>query len=397
MNVFQDKHRIFLTCAKGVAPFLAAEVRALGLPVIEEIDAGVETEGSGSDAMRLNLVLRTGQRVLYHLLDFTAHSAEDLYSSTWNVPWEEILLPDGYFTVTSSVFHETIRDTRFATLRCKDAVVDRMREKFGRRPNSGSEQRGAALFLFWHGRRARLFLDTSGEPLARRGYRKIPLGAPMQETLAAAVMLGTGWNGRDPFVNPMCGSGTLAIEAALIALGRAPGLLRSGYAFQHVVGFDEAAWKEMRSKARVAAARKPAGRIIATDRSFTAVEAAKQNAKTAGVDPIIEFSQCDFSETPIPEGGGAVVLNPDYGERQGELGELAELYHRIGDFLKSRCQGYLGHVFTGNLDLAKRIGLRCARRQTFFNGAIECRLLSYELYSGTRRAGPLAPAAAPPT
>jgi putative N6-adenine-specific DNA methylase len=212
----------------------------------------------------------------------------------------------------------------------------------------------------------------------------IPLKAPMQETLAAAVVLASAWVGSGNFINPMCGSGTLAIEAALIALGRAPGLLRSNYGFMHLKGFDESSWKVLRRKIRADSKDWLSGRIIATDIGQQAVEAAKKNAMTAGVDRFIEFGVCDFSQTPVPANGGVIILNPEYGERMGEIENLKETYGKIGDFFKKKCQGYKGYIFTGNLDLAKKVGLRTNRRITFFNGPIECRLLEYDLYEGSK-------------
>jgi 23S rRNA G2445 N2-methylase RlmL len=183
----------------------------------------------------------------------------------------------------------------------------------------------------------------------------------------------------------MCGSGTLAIEAALLGLGKAPGLLRPNFAFMHLRGFDADAWEDLRKKARSAARKRFDGRIIVTDRSSDAVTAARKNAITAGVDHLMEFSVCDFAETPIPEGDGAVLLNPEYGERLGEVRRLEDTYHRIGDFFKQKCQGYMGYVFTGNAHLAKQIGLRPKRKIPFYNTTLDCRLLEYELYAGTRK------------
>jgi putative N6-adenine-specific DNA methylase len=270
-------------------------------------------------------------------------------------------------------------------VKCKDAVVDRIKEKRGRRPDTGSERDKVVIHLYWKSNQCQVFLDTSGEPLSRRGYRMIPLKAPMQETLSAAVVLATGWSGGRNFINPMCGSGTLAIEAALIALGRAPGLLRNNYGFMHLKGFDDSSWKALRRKIRAEAKDQLNGRIIATDISQQAIEAGKKNAMTAGVERFIEFGVCDFSETPVPGGGGMVILNPEYGERMGEIEKLTGIYRGIGDFFKKKCNGYTGYVITGNLDLAKKVGLRTKRRILFYNGPIECRLLEYDLYEGSRK------------
>jgi putative N6-adenine-specific DNA methylase len=385
MSFWTRKSRIVITCAKGVPPFLKQEIISLGFPVLSEGKAEVETEGTMEDTQKLNLLIRTGQRILFLLESFNAKTPDELYKRMSRISWEDYIPEDSYFSVTSSVHNPTIKDSRFANVKCKDAVVDRIKDKRGRRPDTGPQRDRIVIHLYWKSNFCQIFLDTSGEPLSRRGYRMIPLKAPMQETLAAAVVLATGWMGNGNFINPMCGSGTLAIETALIALDRASGLLRSNYGFMHLKGFDESSWKTLRRKTRAAAKDKLNGRIIATDISQQAIEAAKKNAMTAGVERFIEFGVCDFSETPVPDGGGVVILNPEYGERLGEMEELKKTYREIGDFFKKKCNGYTGYVFTGNLDLAKKVGLRTKRRIPFFNGPIECRLLEYDLYEGSRR------------
>lgn len=387
MTDWKRKSKILITCPKGIPPRLAGELLALGFPILAEEEAVVKTEGPLADTMLLNLHLRTGHRVLYHLTDFPAENPEELYRNLRKLPWEEILHERGehaYLCVTSTADTASISDARFVNRKAKDAIVDRMLEKCAVRPDSGPDRDRAVVHVFWKGSAVSLYLDTSGEPLSRRGYRKIPLAAPMQETLAAAVILSTGWNGRRNFINPMCGSGTLAIEAALFAEGKAPGLLRSNYGFIHLRGFDPAAWRAIRAAAHNAQ-RETAARIIATDIDPRAVAAARQNARTAGVEQRIEFSVCPFQETPIPERGGVVVLNPPYGERTGDFPALTGLYRQIGDFFKQSCSGYRGYIFTGNTALGKQVGLRTTRRTPFFNGEIECRLLEYELYAGSRR------------
>lgn len=385
MSVFSQKSKIVITCAKGIPSFLKEEVLSLGFPILSEGIASVETEGTMDDAMRLNLFIRTGQRVLFLLEAFSAKNPDELYRKISRMRWEDYIPEDDYICVTSSVDTPTIKDSRFANLKCKDAIVDRIKERRGRRPDAGPERDRIVVHLYWKGDLCQVFLDTSGEPLSKRGYRKIPLKAPMQETLAAAVVLATGWKDNGNFINPMCGSGTLAIEAALIALNRAPGLLRSNYGFMHLKGFNEPSWNVMRKKIKALTKNSLKGKIIATDIRQEAVEAAKKNAATAGVEHWIEFGVCDFSETPVPEGGGVVILNPEYGERLGKVEELNETYKGIGDYFKKRCKGYRGYIFTGNLDLAKKVGLRTKRRVPFFNSNIECRLLEYDLYEGSRK------------
>lgn len=379
------KSRILITCSKGIPPILSQELAGLGYPVLAAGNAGVETEGEMLDAMVMNLRIRTGHRVLMELAEFRATGPDELYRGVRSIPWESFIPDDGYLCVTSSVQMESIRDQRFASLKCKDAIVDRIKERKGRRPDSGSDRSRAVVHLYWAEGVAAVYLDTSGEPLSRRGYRKIPLAAPMQETLAAAVVLATGWTGEGSFVNPMAGSGTIAVEAALISLNRAPGLLRTNFGFMHLIGYDEGQWNALRDEARKTMRKELPARIIATDIDPTAVEAAKKNATTAGVDRLIEFGVCDFAETTVPAGGGAVVMNPEYGERLGDAEQLEALYAGIGDFLKQKCQGYRGYVFTGNPALAKKIGLKTKRKIPFWNGGIECRLLEYDVYLGTKR------------
>ncbi len=378
------KSRILITCAKGIPPLLAEELRELGFPVLSQHLSGVETEGSLAETLGLNLHIRTGHRVLLQLKELTASNADALYQELLSIPWEEYLPADGYLCVTSSVENETIRDARFASLKCKDAIVDRIKQKTGRRPDSGPLRDRSVVHLFWKDDRAIVYLDTSGEPLSRRGYRKIPLAAPMQETLAAAVVLSTGWTGSGNFINPLCGSGTLAIEAALLAYKRAPGLLRSNFGFMHLRGFDQRGWDELRLAAERRLTPPATARIIATDIEPRAVEAARKNAAAAGVERAIEFSQCDFRRTTLP-GSGIIVMNPPYGERMGDLAALEVLYRDIGDFLKQECTGYQAYLFTGNPSLAKRVSLKPTRSLPFHNSGIECRLLEYELYAGTKK------------
>ena len=379
------KSRLLITCAKGITPFLKEELLRLGFPVLSETVAGVATEGTLDDTLRLNLLLRTAHRVLFLIRDFIARDADELYRAMSEIPWEEYISEDGYVCVTSSVDNPGIRDTRFANVKCKDAIVDRIRKKRGKRPDSGPDQDRAVVNLYWKGDQCSVYIDTSGEPLSRRGYRKIPMAAPMQETLAAAVILATGWNGSGHFVNPMCGSGTLAIEAAFIALNRAPGLQRINYGFLHIKGYNEQLWNDLRAQAKKEAGKTLHCRIVATDISREAVDAARRNAATAGVEHLIEFAVCDYSETSVPQGSGIIILNPEYGDRMGRINELESVYAGIGDFFKQKCRGYTGYIFTGNADLAKKVGLRAKRRIPFFNGRIECRLLAYELYEGSRK------------
>lgn len=386
MQLFSTSQRIIITCHKWLSPALQQEVTALGFPVVRAFPTGVELMGTVSDCIRLNLNLRCASQVMYSLKSFSCDSPDELYRQLVTLPWETWIDPAGYFSVTSNVFHPTIQTNLFANLRVKDAVVDRMREKTGKRPSTGAELSGAVVYLFWKQEEAEIFLDTSGETLAKHGYRKLPGKAPMLEALASATILSTKWDQQAPFINPMCGSGTLAIEAALIASNRRPGLLRSNYAFMHFTGYQPAMYEAERKRLEEQIKHIPNIQIIASDRSDLAVTTSKTNAAAAGVADMIRFELCDFEKTTIPQNlPGVVMFNPEYGERLGDEIELNATYARMGDFLKNQCKGYTGYVFTGNLDLAKKIRLKPSRRIEFFNATIDCRLLEYELYSGTRR------------
>ncbi len=387
MSVWNTTRPILVTCPKGLAPYLTQEILGMKLPVREEGPAAVETQGTLVDTIRLNLSLRTAQHVLFLVAAVQATHCKELYAEARRIAWEDYVPSSGYLSVRSWVDNPSVHDTRIANLTCKDAIVDRLRKATGRRPDSGPAKKGAVVFLYWKGHHCRLYVDTSGEPLSKRGYRKIPLRAPMQESLAAAVVMATGWDGTGPFVNPMCGSATLAIEACLLALGRGPGLLRHTFGFMHLKGFDPIQYGEIRKSVRRCSRPSFKGLVIASDKDPRAVEAARKHAVTAGVHNYIEFLICDFADTriPRPEGTAVVVLNPPYGKRLGDTTGLATLYARIGDFLKQKCQGYRGYIFTGSIELAKQVGLRTRRRIHFYNGPVACRLLEYDIYPGSQK------------
>ncbi len=371
---------ILLTCGRGVAPVLAGELRALGFAAQELSPVRVETEGDLEAALLLNLHLRTAHRILWPLARVRAREDFDLYESLRALPWEELLPPDGRFSVTATLDRAPVTDARWAALKVKDAIADRMTAACGRRPDSGPDRTGAVLHIHWHGKKAQLLLDTSGEPLSRRGYRRQPMDAPMQETLAAACLLAAGWDPESPLLNPMCGSGTLAIEAALIASRRASGLRRENFGFMHVRDWPQAAWAELRRQAE-AAVRAPPAPIGAGDLRPQAVAAARQNAEAAGVGDTIAWHTGDFRDMPVPAGPGFVVINPEHGIRLGDRTRLGPHYRDIGDFLKRRCPGWTAGLFVADPELARQIGLAPRSRIPLWSGGTECRLLVCEVFA----------------
>ena len=386
MQIFETSSRIIITCSNRLSPYLEKEVVELGFKPERTFKTGVELKGTLKDCIKLNLNLRCASQVLFSVKEFKAFNADDLYKVLLEMEWENIIPAEGYFSITSNVDNETINNSLFANVKVKDAVVDRFRNKTGQRPNSGPELNQTVIHLYWKEAIAELFIDTSGETLSKHGYRKIPGKAPMLESLAAATLLATNWNRKTAVVNPMCGSGTVAIEAALFATNRKPGLLRHNYSFMHLEGYDEQMYLNEFKKLEQQVIDVPGLKIIATDISDDAVNISKINAGIAGVEELIEFAVCDFEETILPEDDkGIVFFNPEYGDRLGVEIELEATYKRIGDFLKKKCKGYTGYIFTGNLELAKKIGLKPKRRIEFFTSKIDCRLLEYELYDGTRK------------
>jgi len=406
MRIWTDRsYPIIVSCAKELSRWTEIEVRDLGYKPIEVTENTVVVRGGMRDVMKLNLYLRTAHRVLVPLLRADCRNIRDLYELAVSIDWENLIEADGYFSVSSIVHNYTIRDTRLPSLYTKDAIADRMREKCQRRPDSGGENHGAAVFVYWERDEVIIYLDTSGEPLSKRGYRKIPGSAPMQETLAAACIMALHWDRRTPFISPMCGSGTPAIEAVMMAANKAPGSLKGHFAFQsikdyrriipgeaaprvaprqHMGATPEQIWKELVLDAKEQENFTDLPKVIATDISPDAVENAHTNAIAAGVAPYIDFKACDFAETPIPDvaapagrSKGVVFFNPEYGIRLGTPEELAPIYERIGTFLHEKCAGYTGGLITGNPDLARLVNLYYKTRVPFFNGPIDCRLFVY--------------------
>jgi len=385
-DLFTTASRIIVTCSKRIAPYLEREIIELGLTPVRTFITGVELKGTVNDCILLNLNLRCASQVLYSLKEFHCNGPDELYETLIRYPWENLLSPENYFSITSNADHFTVNNEMFVNVKVKDAIADRMRRETMRRPDSGSAMDRAVFHLFWREEKAEIFLDTSGETLAKHGYRKIPGKAPMLESLAAATVMATKWDRQSPFVNPMCGSSTVAIEAVMLATNRRPGLYRKNYSFMHIKGYEDSYYMEQSKKLQDQIVDIPGLQIIATDISDDAIHISKVNAGIAGVENLIDFDVCDFEETKIPESPGVIYFNPEYGERLGEVAELETTYAHIGDFLKKKCQGYLGYIFTGNLDLAKKIGLKASRRIEFYTSKIDCRLLEYEMYGGSRRA-----------
>ena len=379
----EKKVNIFVICAPELSNILHNEIKALGFTNTTVHRLGVQLSGSFDDTMYLNLQLRTANKVLWEVGKFYAATPDQMYQKATLLPWEDEIDTDGYFNIDSYVKNDTITDTRFANLKLKDAIVDRFNKIKGRRPNSGPEKDKVRIYMHWKDTECILYYDTSGGVIAKHGYRKIPGKAPMLESLAAAVILESAWDMKSTFLNPMCGSGTLAIEAALLATNTAPGLFRTNFGFMHLASYDQEKWQDLVNEAKINV--KPCeAKIYASDISVESIEISQTNARAAGMENNVRFETSDFKDIEVPDQPGVVILNPAYGERLGEVEELQVTYREIGDFFKQKCKGYYGYIFTGNRELAKVVGLRTKRKIEFLNAQIDCRLLEYELYSGSR-------------
>lgn len=373
-------HRFFATTAKGLEEVLADELKALGMGGITMQTGGVGFEGGMADCYRANLWLRTANRVLMVLGHFPCDSPESLYDGVRAIAWNELLNPDMTLAVDSNVRDSALTHSGFVALKAKDAIVDTLRDYFGRRPNIEVKNPDLQVNLHLFRNQCTVSLDSSGSPLDRRGYRLERTQAPLRETLAAGILALSGWDGRSPLIDPMCGSGTIPIEAALKATNCAPGLLRDRFGFQRWTGFDPGVWKEVVRGARQLAEDSLQVSIMGSDIAAGAIEVARSNASRADVGDMVQLQQGDMRAVTPPPGPGSIVFNPPYGQRLGEEEQLKVLYKEIGDTMKKRCTGYVAHLFTGNLELAKYVGLKASRRVVLYNGPIECRLLRYELY-----------------
>ncbi len=373
------------TCARGLEKMLADELRDLGVDAVAPDRGAVMFAGDLRTVYDVNLRLRTAMRVLAPLVRGAVTTRDDLYDLAASVAWDEIIADGQTFAVEVVGKHRSFHRTTFAGQVVKDAVVDRLRKIRGRRPNVDRENPDVRLHLrLVDAEPLTLSLDSTGEPLSHRGYRPRGGPAPLAETLAAGILLLAGYDGSEPLLDPMCGTGTFAVEAALIATQTPPGLHRA-FAFERWRVHDQLTFEEVQHEASHGHRDAPQP-IIARDRAERALRASQRNLKAAWMDRWVELEQRDALDLMLPWGsGGVIVANPPYGKRQGEVEKLFGLYRRFGDSLKKQATGATAWILTGEPRLAKVIGLKAARRIPLFNGPIECRLLKFEMYEGTRK------------
>lgn len=382
--------KYFVTCARGVEEITEGELRDLGIKQIERVAGGVFFEGSQDDLYRAHLWLRTGNRILLILRSFPVRDPEDLYQNLLKFRWETFLKEGLTFAVDCTLSGRNPRElnhSHYARLKAKDAIVDRLRDKTGSRPDVDTENPDLRVVLYIRDGLCTLNMDATGDPLHERGYRARNALAPLKETLAASIIKFTGWEPGLPFVDPMCGSGTLVAEALLIAANIAPGALRARFSFMDWPDFHEPRWQALLAEAESKRREVPAGLFFASDHDPEAVRQTKQSLKILGLGDravVVQGRFGDFTPPPV-ERPGWIVMNPPYGDRLGEVEKLKPLYKAMGDTFKQKCAGWKAAVFTGSAELMKEIGLKTKRKFPLWNGPIECRLLTYEMYAGSAK------------
>ncbi|MFL6193015.1 MAG: class I SAM-dependent RNA methyltransferase [Thermoanaerobaculia bacterium] len=379
---------LIATCVLGLEEILEGELRLLGARDVERRRGAVSFSGGWRDCWRANWRLRTANRVLVELASWEARDGAGIAAGARSLVsgrpgprlWRggldlpTLLHPDRSFAITATATGSEVRDTRWAALSLKDGLVDGQRDRWGRRADVDRETPDLHLRLRLHRDRATLLLDTSGEPLDRRGYRAVTTSAPVREQLAAACVLASGWDGKGPVVDPMCGSGTLLIEAAWFALGWPPGRLRPHWAFELLPGYDPLAFTEVLQEPQFAPG--PGVHVWGNDSSPEALQAARANLEQANLLDRATLARGDAAAFEPPAGPGLLVVNPPHGER---LQTDAERWRALGDLMKQRYRGWKAAVLTGE-DRGKQIGLRPGRRIPVMNGPIEGRILVFDLY-----------------
>jgi putative N6-adenine-specific DNA methylase len=373
----------FATAPRGLEPLLLKEILSLEGRDARAVPGGVLFAGDWTTCYRVNFWSRIASRVLWRIASFDYRSEQDIYAAVKALDWLRYFKVERTLRVNVSAQKSPLKSLEFATLRIKDAVCDRFRDQLGRRPDVDRAAPDVRVHAFLEGTRATLYLDTSGEPLFKRGWRHGVADAPLRENLAAGIIMLTGWRPDEPLLDPMCGGGTLLVEAAAMARGRAPGARRS-FGFEKLSVFDSSLWEKVRSEE---GQKQPNLHLFGSDTDPKALNAARRNLAEAGIERWVQLERSDILERAAPAPAGVMVANPPYGERLGSADELAAFYPKLGDALKRNFAGWRCYFFTADLRLPKLIRLQPSRRTPLFNGALECRLYEFEMVSGSRRQG----------
>jgi putative N6-adenine-specific DNA methylase len=374
----------FATAPRGLEGLLATELTTLGAKDARTVPGGVAFGGDWGVCYRANLWSRLASRVLWRVAEFAYRDEADLYEAVRKLDWTRQFTVERTLRVNVSATKSPLTSLDFATLRIKDAVCDRFRDAGGSRPNIDRANPDVRVHAYLDAARCALYLDTSGEPLFKRGWRAGAGEAPLRENLAAGIVQLSGWKPEEPLLDPMCGGGTILIEAAAMARGRAPGASRR-FGFEKLKAFSSALWEKEKKESLKPRNPPKTLQIFGSDHDPRVLGDARRNIAAAGVDRWVKLEQADILERAAPAPAGVMIANPPYGERIGSKEELAEFYPKLGSALKKNYPGWRCHFFTADMRLPKLMRLQPSRRVPLFNGAIECRLFEIVIVAGSNR------------
>ncbi|WP_338809718.1 class I SAM-dependent RNA methyltransferase [Neisseria leonii] len=378
-------YSLFATCPRGLESVLAAELAAQGCSATAATDGGVACRGGLAAVYRINLHSRTASRILLRLTQGAYRSERDIYKLARGIRWENWFDAGQTFKVKAEGRRAQVKSLDFAALTVKDALCDAFRDVCGARPSVDKMRPDVRVHVFLDDKTVQIFIDTSGEALFKRGYRQDTGDAPLRENLAAGLLLLAGYDGTQPFQDPFCGSGTLAIEAAWIAQNRAPGLMRR-FGFERLKNFDKALWVKEKQAAKTAVAAEISAPVAASDNDRRMIRAAEENARAAEVDGLICFETCDAQDARPNGTGGLMLSNPPYGVRLAETAALHALYPQLGSWLKQYYAGWTVGMFTGDREMPKLMRLSPKRKIPLYNGNLDCRLFVLDMVAGSNRA-----------
>ena len=374
----------FAPCPRGLEKLLSEDLQAMGAQHVRSLDGGVHFSSDWALCYRANLESRVASRILWRVKETHYRTEQDIYKAVFDLPWQRWFDVSNTIRVNTTAIRCALKSLEFITLLVKDAVCDRFRAHCNERPSVDTLTPDVRIHVFIEDEKLMLYIDTSGEPLFKRGVRQHTNIAPIRENLAAGILRLTGWKPGTPLLDPMCGSGTFLIEAVQMALNIQPGIARS-FGFEKLLNFDQPLWLNMREQAIAAQLPLQPLQIYGSDLYGDAMKTAWRNLHDAGLSDCVELKQANVLEISAPAPHGLLVANLPYGERMGELDELAELYPKLGDALKKKFGGWTAYLFTADKAILKLMRLSPSKRTPLFNGAIECRLLEYKIVSGSNR------------
>jgi putative N6-adenine-specific DNA methylase len=367
----------------GLENVLATELQALGAKNVQPQKRAVSFEGDTTLIYKANLWCRTAMSILKPLFDFTFDNQQQYYDILREYKWDEVFAVDKTIAINALAFNSEFTNTHFLAQRTKDAIADYFKEKTGKRPSVDIDDPQIKINIYIHQNRCSVSLDSSGAPLFKRGYRRKNVAAPLNEVLGAGLILLSGWDKRQPFYDPMCGSGTFSIEAGMMAMNMAPSIFRRHFSFQHWQEYNENQWENLREEAR-SVQYKSVPDILASDISNSAMDAARQNLMEAGLLGKVKLEKKDFFISKPLHDRGTILLNPPYGVRLHD-DNIKEYYQNMGTTLKHNYSGFEAWIISPDKNLTHKIGLRHTSQQLVYNGPIECRFLGYQLYKGTKK------------